>query len=397
MQRRIWKKLQSEIKTDEVVVITGPRQVGKTTTLKWILEEIPSDNKLYFDLENLLDRELFETKNYDSILQELQNRGISLNKKVYIALDEIQLLDNLPSVVKYLYDHHRIKFFLTGSSSYYIKNKFSESMAGRKVVYEIFPLSFQEFVDFKGFEYSTEDEMKFFSLIENSDIAYERLKHYYEEYIEYGGLPKVVLTNDIDRKRQLLEEIFSSYINIDVQAMADFKSTGDLRKVIKLLAARVGSRLNVSEIASITGLSRITVDSYIEFLEHTYLIRTVPAFSRSIDVRTRLQKKPYFIDTGIANVNADLSGGSKFENTVCHQLSFWQGKLNYYGDRDGEIDFIVTEKKITSAFGVKETPTEADYKTLARRAEKLGIGTYRLIGREPSETFKKFIWGGFIK
>lgn len=395
-KRRIWEKLVAEIKTDEIVVITGPRQVGKTTTLKWLLEQIPSKNKLYFDLENLLDREIFETKNYDSLLLEFQSRGLSLEEKIYVGLDEIQLLENLPSVVKYLYDHHKIKFFLTGSSSYYIKNRFSESMAGRKVIYEMLPLTFQEFIDFRGFAYSTESK-EFFPYVEFSDIAYQQLKDYYQEYIEFGGLPKVVLTKNEGRKRQLLEEIFSSYINIDVQTLADFKSTSDLRKVIKLLASRIGSRLNVSKIADIVGLSRLTVENYIQFLEQTYLIRTVPAFSRSTDVQTRMQRKAYFIDTGIANVNADLSGGGKFENTVCHQLGFWKGSLSYYANRDGEIDFIIDDGKELVAFEAKETPTETDYKTLLRRAEKLGITKCRVIGRAPSATFSKFLWGGFIK
>lgn len=394
--RRIWDKLLKEVKTDEVVVITGPRQVGKTTTLRWLLDKVPSSNTLYFDLENLADRELFETKNYDALLIEFQNRGLSTKEKMYIGLDEIQLLENVPSVVKYLYDHYKIKFFLTGSSSYYIKNRFSESMAGRKMIYEMLPLSFPEFIDFKGFSYTT-DSKDFFEFVEFSEPAYQQLKTYYQEYIEYGGLPKVVLTPDVDRKKQLLEEIFSSYINLDVQALADFKSTTDLRRVIKLLAARVGSKLNVSEIANITGLTRVTIDSYIEFLEQTYLIRTVPAYSRSSDVQARLQKKPYFIDTGIANVNADLSSGSKFENAICHQLSFWDGALSYFSNRDGEIDFIVDTKADIAAFEVKETPTAVDYATLVRRAGKLGITKCRVIGREPAATFSKFLWGGLIK
>jgi predicted AAA+ superfamily ATPase len=269
-------------------------------------------------------------------------------------------------------------------------------MAGRKVIYEMYPLSFPEFIEFRGFAYSTESE-DFFHYVEFSDPAYQQLKEYYQEYLEYGGLPKVVLTPDITRKKVLLEEIFSSYINIDVQTLADFKSTNDLRRVIKLLASRVGSRLNVAELSSITGLSRVTVDNYIQFLEQTYLIRTIPAFSRSVDVQTRLLRKPYFIDTGIANVNADLSSGSKFENTVCNQLSFWEGKLSYYSDRDGEIDFIVDNGNEQGAFEVKETPTENDYRTLVRRAEKLGITKCRVIGREPSATFDNILWGGFIK
>jgi uncharacterized protein len=393
-KRRIWQKLIKEINTREIVVITGPRQVGKTTTLTWLLKQIPSQNKQYFDLENIAHRELFETKNYESIMNEFQNRGLSVDDKLYLAIDEIQLLENLPSIVKYLYDHYKIKFFLTGSSSYYIKNKFSESMAGRKIIYEMLPLSFQEFLDFQKLDYKLYEEHPW--TIDFIDPAYQQLSTYYKEYIEYGGLPRVVLTPDVSRKKQLLEEIFSSYINIDVQTLADFKSTTDLRRVIKLLAARVGSKLNVSEISSITGLSRITVNNYIEFLEQTYLIKTIPAYSKSIDVVTRLQKKPYFVDTGIASVNADLSSGSKFENTVCHQLSSW-GVLSYYSNGDGEIDFIIDDGKEVGAFEVKETPTQADDAILARRSQKLGITKYRVIGKEPSKTFKSFLWGGLIK
>lgn len=395
-KRQIWQKLITEVSTDEVVVITGPRQVGKTTTLKWLLEQVKSNNKLYFDLENLLDREMFETKNYESLLQEFQNRGIVLSEKIYIGLDEIQLVENLPSVVKYLYDHHKIKFFLTGSSSYYIKNRFSESMAGRKVIYEMFPLSFQEFLEFRDVPYLIEDQ-GIFKNIDFSETVYQKLKGYYQEYIEFGGLPRVVLATSEQRKKQLLEEIFSSYINLDVQTLADFKSTADLRRVIKLLATRVGSRLNVTEISNITGLTRVTVDSYIQFLEQTYLIRTIPAFSKSTDVQTRLQRKPYFIDTGIANLNADLSSGSKFENTICHQLALLDVSLSYYGDRDGEIDFVLNKDGELKAFEVKETPTENDHNVLCRRAEKLGITNCRVIGREPSASFSNFLWGGFIK
>lgn len=393
-KRHVWPKLLQEVTTDEVVVITGPRQVGKTTTVRWLLEQIPSNNKYYFDLENIVDRELFEVKNYDSLINEFQNRGLSVQEKLYIALDEIQLLKNLPSVVKYLHDHYPIKFFLTGSSSYYIKNTFSESMAGRKIIYEMYPLSFQEFLDFQEFDYNLNDEFPW--AVEFSDPAYQQLRTYYLEYVEFGGLPKVALTPDTNRKKQLLEEIFSSYINVDVQTLADFKSTTDLRKVIKLLAARVGSKLNVSELASITGLNRTTIDNYIEFLEQTYLIKTVPAYSKSIDVSTRLHKKPYFVDTGILTVNADVSSGSKFENTVRHQLSFW-GKLQYYTTRHSEIDFILSNEQTVGAIEVKETPTKSDLELLERQALQLDISTCRIIGKEPSASLSSFLWGGFIK
>jgi uncharacterized protein len=399
-KRRIWRKLVKEIDTQEVVVITGPRQVGKTTTLQWLLSEIDSENKIYFDLENLVNRELFESKNYNSLISAFQAMGLSINEKLYVALDEIQLLPNLPSLVKYLHDHYQIKFFLSGSSSYYIKNRFSESMAGRKVIYEMYPLSFQEYLDFQKISHLLPVELMLDAKFSASD--YELLKIHYQQYIDYGGLPRVVMTDDVDRKKQLLEEIFSSYINLDVQALADFKSTTDLRRIIKLLATRIGSKLNVNELAQITGLSRITVNNYLEFLEQTYLIRTVPVYSQSQDVQLRLQRKAYFIDTGIANINADLSSGSKFENTICHQLHPY-GNLSYFSPRDGEIDFILEplyfqEKARNNqiAFEVKETPTKSDAQILQRRAKKLGLSQARIIGKEPSARFEDYLWGGLI-
>ncbi len=392
-KRQVWSTIQQEITTDEVVVITGPRQVGKTTTLKWLLQQIKGKNKIYFDLENLADRELFETKDYDSLLNEFQNRGLDLDQKIYIALDEIQLLPNLPSIVKYLYDHYQIKFFLSGSSSYYIKHRFTESMAGRKVIYEMFPLTFSEFLDFQGVDYTLDSRLSIDK--DFSDTLFQKLDTYYQEYIEYGGLPKVVLADSVRRKRSLLEEIFSSYINIDVQTLADFKSTKDLRNLIKLLASRVGSRLNVSELASILGITRVTVESYLEFLEQTYLIRSISVYSKSLDIKTRMQRKVYFIDTGIANVNGDLSGGAKFENTVCHQLQFY-GDLSYFANRDGEIDFILDKDGEKFAFEVKETPTRTDQDILERRAQKLDIANTRVIGEQPPARFKSFLWGGGV-
>jgi hypothetical protein len=375
--------------TDEIIVITGPRQVGKTTTLHWILDQVDSPNKHYFDLENIRDREIFEATNYDDVVVTLQNLGLNPNERIYLAIDEIQLLKNLPSVVKYLYDHYHIKFFLTGSSSFYIKNRFSESMAGRKLIFEMLPLSFREFLDFKDISYQLPHEL---TLATFSTTTYNQLSAYYQEYVDYGGLPKVVLTADTQRKRQFLEEIFSSYINIDVQTLADFRSTRDLRQVIALLASRIGSRLNINQLAKITGLNRATLTNYIEFLQQTYLIRLIPIHTASTDVQLRHLTKPYFIDTGIASINAQLSSGSQFENTVCHQLSFY-GSLSYHSTTRGEIDFILNHNQ---AFEVKEAPTDRDLGRLKKRSQALHINQYYLIGKGQTATFSDYLWGGNI-
>ncbi|PIR42686.1 ATPase [candidate division WWE3 bacterium CG_4_9_14_0_2_um_filter_35_11] len=394
--RDIWELLRKEIEKDEVLVLTGARQVGKTTTIKWILSQIQSENKYYFDLENISNRKLFLVSDYDSLIQEFQNLGLDISQKMYIAVDEIQLLPELPSIVKYLHDHYNIKFLITGSSSYYLKNLFSESMAGRKIIYELYPLSFSEFLRFRQEDYILP---KFSYSAKFSKFAYQKLGQLYQEYTEFGGLPKVVLISDLQDKKKQLEMIFSSYINLDVQILSEFRSVKEFAKLVELLAGRIGNKINVSQLSKILGITRQTIDSYLAFMEQTYLIRLIQPFSKSADVRFRMSPKLYFVDTGIANINYDLSVGAKFENTLCHQLflhanqNVFGRKLTYFADDNSEIGFILNDDY---AFEIKETPVDTDLIKLSRNAEKIKTSKYRLIGKNMPSTFDDFIWGGMI-
>ncbi|MBP7355688.1 MAG: AAA family ATPase, partial [Longilinea sp.] len=148
IERALFPVLKRALSDQRIVVITGMRRVGKTTTLRWLLEQVPSQNKYFMDLERLDQRRVFQEVNYELVLNYFRNLGLDPAQQMTIAIDEIQYAPNLPSIVKYLHDHDNIKFLLSGSSSYYLKNLFNESMAGRKVVYEMFPLGFGEFLDF---------------------------------------------------------------------------------------------------------------------------------------------------------------------------------------------------------------------------------------------------------
>src|SRR3972149_133550 len=149
-ERKIYTELEAHLKNKLITVITGLRRVGKTTAVKHLLNSVKSENKLYLDMERVENRYLFNQTNYKDIESSLEAEGIDFSKKAYIALDEIQLVPNITSVVKYLYDTYTIKFIVTGSSSFYIENRFSESLAGRKRIIEMEPLSFAEYLPFKG-------------------------------------------------------------------------------------------------------------------------------------------------------------------------------------------------------------------------------------------------------
>ncbi len=117
--------------------LTGMRRTGKTTLLNHIFGSIESQNKIFLDLENPINRKYFEEENYERIKKSFEFMGIDFETRAYIFLDEIQFVKNLPSIAKYLIDHYRVKFILTGSASFYMKNLFTESLAGRKYIFEL--------------------------------------------------------------------------------------------------------------------------------------------------------------------------------------------------------------------------------------------------------------------
>ena len=390
-KRKIFSQLEKHLDKKQVTVLTGMRRTGKTTLVKQLIQASTIEQKLFFDLEKLEDRDRFEVRNYDLIIKKLSDEGIDFSKKVMICIDEIQLLLNIPSVIKYLYDHYDIKFIVTGSSSYYIKNKFQESMAGRKKIFEIYPLDFGEFMTFKNIKFKPLENLS--ELEMTTKISEEIAKHYYD-YCDFGGFPEVVLTNDIDDKNDILQDILSSYINIDLVQIADIKKIPELRSIIKLLAARIGSKLDISKIANTVNLARQTVENYIYLLENTYFIKLVPVYSLNADREIVKARKVYFLDNGIANQFADLSSGSKLENAVFNQLHHF-GEINYYQLKTGqEIDFII-DKKI--AFEVKETAYEVDYRKMMNLASKINIGKGFVIGKNNNSTFEAFVYAGLIR
>ncbi len=390
-QRNIFSDLKDHLEVKQVTVLTGMRRTGKTTLVKQLMEESDIRQKIYFDLERLDNRELFSEKNYDNIVFTLTQRGIVFSEKVLIAIDEIQLAPNLPSVVKYLYDTYDIKFLLTGSSSYYLKNRFNESLAGRKKIFEIYPLTFNELLRFKGIEMPRLDTFTNQPFI---SANYELLKNYYAEYINYGGFPEVALTDKVSDKKDLIFDILSSYINLDIASVTDFKKSSDVYKLIKLLAVRIGTKLDISKLANSSGLTRTSVENYLDLFEQSYLLRTIPVTSNSPDREIVKAKKIYFLDNGIASVSAELSSGSKFENAVFNQLQSF-GDISYYQLKMGnEIDFILNKN---TAFEVKEAAFDNDLQNLKKLAKNLDIENCFVIGRHPNTLFDGFLWGGFIQ
>lgn len=387
--RKIYPELLSHAELPAATVLTGMRRTGKTTLILQVLADIQNKNSLYLDLQRPDNRELFEQKNYEAIRDSFISRGLSPDKPMVIALDEIQLAPDSPGAIKYLSDHHKIKFVVTGSSSYYLKNLFSESLSGRKKIFELHPLDFGEFLTFREVLFQADDwkERKF------NNLEYSRLSSYYEEYIRFGGFPQVVLAKTGQQKNDILLDIMSSYVNIDIRSLADFSDERNLYSLAKLLAGRVGNRVEYTKLSNLTGLSRPTVTNYVSFFEKTYLINTVPVYTKNIDREIVKSRKLYFCDTGLANTLAELSSGAQFENTLFNQLSH-VGQVQYFALKTGhEIDFILDTNFAVEA---KETPIGGDMARLAQMAQNAGISNFKLVGRHKSPKFTDYAWGGSI-
>lgn len=377
--RRILKEIEPWIDSKEIIVVTGMRRTGKTTLLKMIYDKVDSTNKVMLDMENIIEQRVFDEVDFNNVWLNLASFGIDKKKKAYIFIDEIQAAPEVVKVVKYLYDHYDVKFFLTGSSSFYFKNMFPESLAGRKVVFELFPLSFDEFLTFKELDISFPED---FERKESTKtvVLYEKVKKYYEEYLMYGGFPQVVLADDIRRKESHIKDIFSSYFEKDVRSLADFRSMKVFRELMFLILQRVGSKLNITRLSSELGVTRETVYSYLSFLEGTYFLFMVPPYSGNVDREVSGAKKIYVCDTGILNLFGRVGEGRLLENAVYLNLRKY-GKLCYYQKRrGGEVDFVLPEAGI--AFEVKSRGIRADYDRLRKLAERMGIDRYFVVSKD---------------
>lgn len=384
IKRTLFQTVEPYFDSPEAIIVTGMRRVGKTVFLRSIFEVIPSTNKLFLDLENPLNQKYFEHQDFEQMKFTLEALGLSFSKTVYIFLDEIQLVRNIPQIVKYLMDHYPAKFFLTGSASFYLKNLFSESLAGRKYLFELYPLSFTEFLALK------EVNLKIPPRGQKLNAAiFETISRYYHEYIDFGGFPQVAAKTSVQEKKEALSDIFASYFQLEVKQLSDFRKINKLRDLILLLSSRVGSKIDINKLSQELSLSRQTVVDYLAFLEGTYFIKLITPFTSSRGVEIKKMPKLYVCDSGLINTIFPLTEGALFEQAVFQNLRL-KGELNFYQRKSGvEIDFILNKKE---AYEVKIKPYEKDLRKLAGLSRELGLTTYNIVSLKHS-SLKNVVYG----
>jgi predicted AAA+ superfamily ATPase len=382
--RLVLEEIKPYIESPEAIIITGMRRTGKTTILNFIYNQIGSKNKIILDLENPLNRKYFEEKNYERIKKTFEVLGIDFTKRAFVFCDEIQFVKNLPSVAKYFIDHYKVKFFLTGSASFYLKNLFGESLTGRKYIFELFPLTFSEFLLFKEVDLKIPG-----TTADITHSIFETISYLYDEYILFGGFPGVVLKTNVEEKKKMIEEIFISFFQLEITQLGDFRKNEIVRDLMLLLMQRTSSKLDIQRISKELKISRPTLNEYISFLESTYFIKIIRPFSKGKDTEIRKMPKLYLCDSGITNHFTRLDKGVLFENSVFQNLRL-KGEINYYQKKSGvEIDFILNKEE---AYEVKLSPIASDVRRLKQLSEELKLKKYKIVSKNYSE-LKDVIYG----
>jgi predicted AAA+ superfamily ATPase len=285
------------------------------------------------------------------------------NTKTYVFIDEIQRKENAGLFLKGIYDLKLpYKFIVSGSGSIELKEKISESLAGRKRVFNLGTLSFVEFIDFKTkYRYTI-------NLIEylKSEFFDESLLN---EYLWFGGYPRVVIAETTTEKTREMDEIYESYLNKDLKDLLGVKRSDLITDLLTKLSTQIKSMVNFSDIRQDIKIDFHTLRTYLYYLEHTYVLNRLYPFYRNPAVE--ITKAPMFVfeDLGMRNYafnkfsyqNRLTMGGALFENFVYLLLrdgGLIPPQLNYWRTvNKAEVDFIVRQ-------GVDLVPVEVKFKNL---------------------------------
>lgn len=343
-ERKLVKEIIPYLYSREAVVIYGARQVGKTSLLQYLKEKHLKTNVFYFDLElpDLLD---LCNQSPEQVFSYLLQKGADEKKRIFLIIDEIQYLNDPTKFIKITHDHYpNIKLFVSGSSTFEIKKKFKESLAGRTVNFELYPLSFEEFLIFKKKEYHLRKN--------NLKIVNDELIPLAEEYIRFGGYPKIVLENSEEKKKIYLSQIINTYIKKDIRDIGNIRNISAFNKLLELLASQSGQILNILELSSTLQIERITVLEYLDLLEQTFIIKRVAPFHKNL--RSELSKNPkvFLLDTGMMHLLwlkdfPRVILGNTFETFVFSELLRLHKPIHFWRTTNKqEIDFIISDKEL---------------------------------------------------
>lgn len=320
-------RLLPNLTNKQIVFLTGLRRIGKTSLMKLSIkhllfeENIPAKTILYVSLDDYLlsGKTILEIVEFFRIMN-----SISVKEKIYLFLDEITFSVDYEQQLKNLYDSGNVKIFASSSSASLLKSQ-SGLLTGRSITFEVLPLNYSEYLDFKNIRIAKSDEH-----------LHEK---YFKDYLSKGGIPEYVLTNDDAYIRELMDNI----IYKDIAAVHGIRQISVLKDYFLLLMERSGKTLSINKIAKVLGISTESSKRYFDLFCDTFIIYPVSRFGK-LNEQLVSPKKIYCCDTGIRNFyTGERDWGAVFENYVFLRLK--QLNLKYIYENTIELDFY-SENKI---------------------------------------------------
>ncbi len=333
--REIQKHIEKQFFKGKAIVIYGARQVGKTTLVKILQEKY--NKALYINCDEIDMRQALQDKTSTELKSLFGNNNL-------IIIDEAQRVKNIGLTIKLIVDNYpELQIIATGSSSFELSGEIKEPLTGRKYEFFLYPFSYKELLQLY------------------SKIEFKRLL---ELRIIYGMYPSIVDSNNVSELKLLAD----SYLYKDIFQYQNIKNSELLMRLLQALALQIGNEVSYNELASIVGVDKNTIISYINILEKAFIIFRLQPFSRNIRNELKKMRKIYFYDTGIRNAlinNLNLlslrqDAGALFENfMIAERIKFnsnSQLNKNYYCWRthtQKEIDYLEEFNGVIKAFEFK--------------------------------------------
>ncbi|HAY71913.1 MAG TPA: ATPase [Saprospirales bacterium] len=259
---------------NKVVVLIGPRRVGKTVFINQLIEEMQEPYVL-LNGEDIATRELFKRRSINHLMQ-------LLNGKLLFIIDEAQKIEDIGLSLKLMIDEIKgLRILITGSSAFDVENLTGEPLTGRKYTFKMFGLSEKE--------YDQTD-----SILTFRDNLHDRLI--------YGNYPELIHLTTKEQKMRYLNELVSSFLLKDILSFENIRSSNKIFDLLRLLAFQVGNLVSTSELGNQTGLSTNTVIKYLDLLSKVFIIHRVGGYSRNLRKEINKSNKWYFSDNGIRNL-----------------------------------------------------------------------------------------------
>lgn len=365
-QRQIQKRIEEKMFQGKAIIILGPRQSGKTTLSKTIVDSFKEQGK-YFNCELLDIRSYLVQRQPEILYQKIKDYKV-------VILDEAQTVENIGLILKNFIDTYpEIQIIATGSSSFDLANKINEPLTGRAYEFMLYPLSYEE-INFQNF----------------NDI------------LTFGMYPGIVSANKND-KLDRLENIATNYLYKDIFNFEQIRKPVVFEKLVTTLAREVGSQISTDRLAKILDTNKTTIERYIALLEQAFIIKRLYSFSRNLTSEIKKAYKVYFLDIGLRNVIAQdvispdtrSDNGKIFENFfIIERLKFMHNHGHYpshYFWRTydkSEVDLIELNQGEINAFECKfskENKTSSLHKfNLVYKESKI-----HLVNKESCEKFLK--------